>query len=346
MRLTAVLTVLFTVSVLAQPDAETKEIEIVEGPKLRWDLSLWGRSRPGTRIADALSESLKEYTGGNWTLNVHYGEALSKARENLDGISIGAFEAAMVCNFYHPRKNPGLMVLSLPFLPIDSWDNSRAIREAIYAHPQIEREFSRWGAVIYTSSFLPMYEFMGRGDAPRTLEDWRGLTVRAGGGIGQALAKLGATPTSTTATEVYTGVQQGTMDAAAFPFTYAHVSYRIHEVSQWFTGNLAPGTADCPIVFSRTAFERLPKVYKDLLEQVREGVIEEQRIAYEEVDKVNLPMLRSQLEEITYTEVELDEFRSRIGRPVIEEWIEENESKFSARDLVQTVFQAVGSSYD
>ena len=317
----------------------------VEGPKLKWDVSLWGKPRPGTALVDALAARIEEATGGNWRFVLHYGEAVSKARENLDGIAIDAFQAAMVANFYHPQKNPALMVLTMPFLPMETWEDNRRVREAVYAHPAVKRELARWNAIAYTSTFLPQYEILGRGKPPLDLDGWRGLTVRAGGGLGQAMKLLGATPTSSTATEVYTGVQQGTMDAASFPFTYAHVAYRIHEVTDWFTGNLSPGTADCPLVFSITAYEALPAQYKKLLEDVKENVIAAQIQAYVDFDAENLPLLKESLQEIRYTEAQLAQFRAQAGEPVIEAWIEDNQDRFDARGLVEAVFAAAGQSY-
>lgn len=318
----------------------------VEGPKLKWNVSLWGKPRAGTAIADALAAAVSAKTGGNWTMSLDYGEALSKARENLDGLAIGAFEVAMFCNFYHPRKNPALMALTLPFLPMATWEDNRRIREAVYAHPEVKRELARWNAIVYTSSFLPQYEFIGRGQPPRDLTDWRGMTVRAGGGLGQAMQRLGATPASSTATEVYTGVQQGTMDAAAFPFTYSHVSYRLHEVADWFTGNLSPGTADCPLAFSRTALDALPAQYRQLLVDVKDDVIAAQIQAYVDVDRVNLPMLKETLIEVRYTDAQLADFRARAGNPVIDAWIADNQDRFDARGLVDAMFAAVGQTYD
>ena len=317
----------------------------VDGPKLKWDVSLWGKPRPGTALVDALAAQVEEATAGNWRIVLHYGEALSKARENLDGIAIDAFQAAMVCNFYHPRKNPALMVLTMPFLPMASWENNRLVREAVYAHPAVKQELARWNAMTYTSTFLPQYEILGRGKPPLDLEGWRGLTVRAGGGIGQALRLLGATPTSSTATEVYTGVQQGTMDAASFPFTYGHISYRIHEVADWFTGNLSPGTSDCPLVFSITAYQALPNQYKSLLDDVKEAVIAAQIQAYVDFDAENLPLLTDKLQEIRYSAEQLEALQAKAGEPVIEAWIADNEDRFDARGLVETVFAAVGQSY-
>ena len=318
----------------------------VEGPRLVWDVSLWGKPRAGTKMADALAAAVAEKTGGKWRLTLHYGEALSKARENLDGLAIGAFQAAMVCNFYHPRKNPALMALTLPFLPMNSWANNRRVREAVYAHPAVVEELKRWNAMAYTSSFLPQYEFLGRGDPPLDLESWRGLTVRAGGGLGQAMKRLGATPTSSTATEVYTGVQQGTMDAASFPFTYSHVAYRIHEVADWFTGNLSPGTADCPLALSIDAYNALPPQYRQLLADVKEDVVAAQIQAYVEVDQTNLPMLRESLREVRYSDAQLAAFRAKAGKPVIEDWIARNQSRFDARGLVEAIFAAVGQRYE
>jgi len=325
--------------------AQTAKAAEVDGPSLTWNLSLWGKQRAFTAGAERLSALLKEKTGGKFNLVLHYGGALSKSRENLDGISIDAFEAAMFCNFYHPQKNPALMVLTMPFLPMGGWDLNRQIREAVYEHPAVKKELAQWNAMLYVSSFLPQYEFLGKGPAPMKLDDWKGLTVRAGGGIGRAMKVLGAIPTSSTATEVYTGVQQGTVNAASSPFTYSHVAYKIHEVTEWYTSNLSPGTSDCPMVFSINAYNGLPDQYKKLLEDVKEDVIKHQIQAYIDIDKKNLPMLESKLKKITYSEEQLAAFRKAAGKPVIDAWIKENQGKFDAKGLVDLVFKTAGKTY-
>ena len=318
----------------------------VDGPKLKWNISLWGKERAFTAGFEKLSELVEAKTGGNWEMELHYGAALSKSRENLDGLAVDAFEGAMLCNFYHPQKNPALMVLTMPFLPMGSWNDNRKIRDAVYAHPAVKKELAQWNAMTYISSYLPQYEFLGKGKPPMKLEDWKGMTVRAGGGVGRAMKVLGATPTSSTATEVYTGVQQGTMDAASFPFTYSHVAYKIHEVTDWYTANLSPGTSDCPLLFSINAHNALPDQYKKLLTDVKEEVIAAQIQAYIDIDKVNLPMIQSKLKEVRYSEEQLAGFRAAAGKPVIEEWIAENEGKFDARGLVELIFTTVGKKYE
>lgn len=335
--------ILFTAAALAIVGAASAAQ--VAGPKLRWDVSLWGKPRAGTAIAELLAAEVGARTDGNWRIVLHYGEAISKARENLDGIAIGAFEGALICNFYHPRKNPALMVLTMPFLPMRNAADALRVREAVLGHAAVREELKRWNAMPYATAMMPQYEFLGRGEPPTRLEDWRGLTVRAGGGLGQAMRRVGATPTSSAATEVYTGVQQGTMDAAAFPFTYSHISYRIHEVSNWFTGNLSPGTSECPLVFNIDAHEALAPQYKALLKDIRDSLIQGQIQAYVDVDKENLPMLKRTLLEVRYSDEELARFRALAGQPVIDDWIAENQHRFDARGLVETIYAAVGQSY-
>ena len=90
----------------------------VKGPKVTWRLSLWGKRRAFTEGLEYISKTASEKTDGNFQIKLFYGEQLSKSKENLDGISVGAFEAALFCAAYHPGKNRPLNVLDLPFLPL------------------------------------------------------------------------------------------------------------------------------------------------------------------------------------------------------------------------------------
>lgn len=146
----------------------------IEGPAVRWNVLLWGQKRTFTAGFESLAELVRARTGGSFIMTLHYGGALSKSRENLDGIAVGAFEAAMICNFYHPLKDPALMVLTMPFLPMSNWEDNRKVRDAVHAHPATIREFTQWNAMLYMSSYLPQYELMGKDDPPSRLEDCMG----------------------------------------------------------------------------------------------------------------------------------------------------------------------------
>ena len=89
---------------------------------VQWELSVWGPPRAYTKSVETLASEVEEKSGGNFKIRIHYAEAISPAKENLDGIKLGAFEAASFCASYHPGKNPAMTGLDLPFLPLMGLD--------------------------------------------------------------------------------------------------------------------------------------------------------------------------------------------------------------------------------
>jgi len=52
------------------------------------------------------------------------------------------------------------------------------------------------------------------------------------------------------------------------------------------------------------------------------------------------------LKKVTYTDEQLASFRAAAGKPVIDEWIKENQGKFDAKGLVELVYSTVGKKYE
>src|SRR6056297_1835656 len=234
-----------------------------EAMATEWNVSLWGQRRAFTEHVERLAELVSERTNGEFTLNISYG-GLSNNRENLDGISIGAFEMAQFCAGYHPDKNPSITVLELPFLGVQSLEQEVALSMALYQHPAVVEDLARWNAALLMPSPLPQYNLVGVGDAPGTLADFDGLTVRATGGIGAAMETVGAVPTSMSATEVRQAMDSGVVKAVSFA-PHAHMSFGTIENATWWTTNLNPGTVNCPVVVNADALEGLSEEHRDLL---------------------------------------------------------------------------------
>ena len=164
----------------------------IDGPKVFWKISMWGNPRALSVGMEELARRAAAETDGNFQIKIFYGAQLSSNRENLDGLKLNAFEGAAICNFYHPGKNPAWMVFSLPFLPLGDPKVDKYVRAKMFEHPAIVADMEKWNAIPYVSGLLPQYEVLGKGPAPTTLEGWKGMRVRAGGGLGSAMEKLGA----------------------------------------------------------------------------------------------------------------------------------------------------------
>lgn len=311
----------------------------VEGPKVFWKISMWGNPRALSAGMEAMAKKVSEETGGNFEIKIFYGAQLSSNRENLDGIKLNAFEGAAICNFYHPGKNPAWMVFSLPFLPLGDPAVDKYVRSKMMEHPAIVADMDKWNAMPYVSGLLPQYEILGKGEPPLTLDGWKGLRVRAGGGLGTAMEKLGAVKQTLPAGESSTAFQRGALDAAAFPYTYAHVAFKISDEAEWYTSNLAPGTSECGWVLNKTSYEKLPPQYQALLMDNRDMVMDITQAAYAEQDAKNLPEFEKNMTKIVYSDEDLAKFREIAGEPVWEEWIAANVDKFDAQDVFDTVWK-------
>ena len=309
---------------------------------VEWNVSLWGKRRAFTEHVEKLAELVKAKTNGEFTLNISYG-GLSKNRENLDGISIGAFEMAQFCAGYHRDKNPTITVLELPFLGVETLDQERKVAEAVYQHPAVQKDLARWNATILMPSPMPQYNIVGVGDAPKTLSDFEGFTVRATGGIGQAMEGVGAVPTSVTATEARQALDGGVVKGVAFA-PHAHMSFGTVEGGKWWTTNLNPGTVNCPVVVNTDALNSLSEENRKILMDAVPEALDHYVENYENnTMKAWGPKLDEKgIERVTYSDEELAGFREKVAGPIADQWIKENaERGLPAKELYDLTMQAI-----
>ncbi|MFW8634237.1 C4-dicarboxylate TRAP transporter substrate-binding protein [Cribrihabitans pelagius] len=299
-----------------------------EAAATEWNVSLWGKRRAFTEHVEKLAELVSEKTGGEFTLNISYG-GLSKNKENLDGISIGAFEMAQFCAGYHRDKNPSITVLELPFLGVQTLEEEVAVSHAVYAHPAVQEDLARWNAKLLMTSPMPQYNIVGTGEPRDELGEFKDMRVRATGGIGQAFSAVGAVPTSVTATEAYNAMESGVVDTVAFA-PHAHLSFGTINKAEWWTENLNPGTVNCPVVVNTDAYEMLSDEERAALDSSVEEAIDHYLANYGALlEKWDSVLAEKGVQKVTIPEDQLAEFRKVAADPIREQWI----SDMSAQDL-------------
>ena len=304
----------------------------------QWGVSLWGKQRAFTEHVEKLAQLVSAKTNGEFTLNISYG-GLSKNKENLDGISIGAFQMAQFCAGYHRDKNPSITVLELPFLGVSSLEQERSISQALYQHPAVVKDLARWNATLLMPSPLPQYNIVGVGDAPQTLSDYEGLSVRATGGIGKAMSAVGAVPTSMSASEVRQALDSGVVKAVAFA-PHAHMSFGTVEAGEWWTTNLNPGTVNCPVVVNTEALADLSDAHRNALLGSVDESLDHYIATYngKTMDAWGPTLEAKGIQSISYTNAELAAFRAKVAGPAAASWIEDNAAKgLPAQELYDLV---------
>ena len=314
-----------------------------EALAIEWNVSLWGKRRAFTEHVEKLAELVSKKTNGEFKLNLSYG-GLSKNKENLDGISIGAFEMAQFCAGYHRDKNPTLTVMELPFLGVSSLDEERKISLALYKHPAVKKDLARWNATLLMPSPMPQYNIAGVGDAPRKLADFDGMRVRATGGVGQAMKAVGGVPTSMTASEVYNALESGVVSSVAFA-PHAHMSFRTVDIAKWWTTNLNPGTVNCPIVVNTDALVGLSADHLDALLGSIDDALDHYIANYEgKTMDAWWPLLdKKAIEKITFSDAELANFKKKAAGPARDAWIASMSKKgLPAQELYDFVANKIG----
>lgn len=317
---------------------------VSEAAALEWNVSVWGKRRAFTEHVEKLAELVSEKTNGDFTMNVSYG-GLSKNKENLDGISIGAFEMAQFCAGYHRDKNPTITVLELPFLGVNTLAEEVAVSHAVYAHPAVQADLARWNAKLLMTSPMPQYNIVGTGEPRDTLAKMDGMRVRATGGIGKAFAAVGAVPTSVTATEAYNAMESGVVDTVAFA-PHAHLSYGTINRADWWTANLNPGTVNCPVVVNIDAYETLSDANRAALDSsIDESIVHYLANYGELLTKWESILVEKDVTKVEISESELDAFRAAAADPIREAWISDMTAQgLPAQELYDLVMTTLAST--
>ncbi|QFT91338.1 C4-dicarboxylate-binding periplasmic protein precursor [Roseovarius sp. THAF9] len=313
-----------------------------EALAVEWNVSVWGKRRAFTEHVEKLAELVAEKTNGEFTMNVSYG-GLSKNKENLDGISIGAFEMAQFCAGYHPDKNRVVTVLELPFLGVSNLEEEVAVSSAVYDHPAAAEEMAQWNAKLLMTSPMPQYNIVGTGEPRDELADFEGMRVRATGGLGRAFEAVGAVPTSVTATEAYQAMESGVVDTVAFA-QHAHLSFGTINQADWWTANLNPGTVNCPVVVNIDAYEGLSDEHREALDSSVPEALDHYLANYAELlERWDSVLEEKGVEKVMIDESVKEEFRAKAADPAREAWIEEMEAQGlpgqELYDLVQSTLE-------
>ena len=291
-----------------------------------WNVSVWGKRRAFTEHIEKLAELVSKKTNGEFTMNVSYG-GLSKNKENLDGISIGAFEMAQFCAGYHPDKNRVVTVLELPFLGVETLEQEVAVSSAVYSHPAATEEMAQWNAKLLMTSPMPQYNLVGTGEPRDSLEDFNGMRVRATGGLGKAFKAAGAVPTSVTATEAYQAMESGVVDTVAFA-QHAHLSFGTINQADWWTANLNPGTVNCPVVVNIDAYEGLSKKHRDALDGSINEALDHYLDNYGKLlSKWDSVLAEKGVKKINISEDVISAFRKKAADPIRDAWIADMEKQ-------------------
>lgn len=178
---------------------------------------------------------------------------------------------------------------------------------------------------------------MSRGKAYRSMDDLKGLRLRAPSAQqAKQLLAMGAVPIAAPITEVYPGLERGTMDGAMVPFTTI-LDFRLGEVAKGFTVS-GPifGRSAFLVVMNQKKYDSLSPAARAAIDKLsgRNLSLKATEVYIKRAEDA-VKSVRDKADVVTFSAGE----QQRIGktlRPIIDEWIKESEAKgIPAREMLK-----------
>ncbi|NKN32821.1 TRAP transporter substrate-binding protein [Marichromatium bheemlicum] len=227
----------------------------------RWKMvTTWPKNFPGLGTgANKLAELIGEMSGGRIAVRVYGAGELVPAFEVFDAVSRGTAELGHGSAYYWKGKSEAAQFFStVPF-----GMTAQEMNAWIYYGGGLElwRElYAQFGLVPAPAgnSGVQMAGWFNK--EINSVDDLKGLKMRIPGLGGEVLARAGGTPVNLPGGELFTALQNGTIDATEWVGPYNDLAFGLYKAARYYyyPGWHEPGTIMEAMV-NREALESLPK---------------------------------------------------------------------------------------
>lgn len=165
------------------------------------------------------------------TFELYSSGSLVPAPTTLQSVGDSVAQLGIVAASYTPSELPlSGLINDLAFLMRDDYAAAFALAEIGVLHPELVAEYDRHNTVFLGGYSTPIYNFfcMKPISDPASVQ---GLKIRtAGTAQNEWIAFLGATPVAVPMTDVYTGLERGSLDCTLSDPTNLEFGYKFKEI--------------------------------------------------------------------------------------------------------------------
>ena len=260
-----------------------------------WKLvTAWPKNYPGLGTgANRFAERVTAMSGGRLTIKVHGAGELVPAMGVFDAVRDGSAEMGHSASYYWKGKHPATpFFTAVPFgltaQELNSWVNFGGGQEL---WDELYGEFGLKPLPCGNSTQMAGWF---RKEI-NSLEDIKGLKIRAPGLAGEVMQRIGATPVQMPGGEVFTSMQTGALDAADWVGPYNDLTFGLHKVAKYYyyPGWQEPG-AMLEMMINKEKWDALPE---DLQAIVKNAAEAENQHIYDEFTARNAEALKQLVNE-------------------------------------------------
>lgn len=220
--------------------------------------------------------------------------ALVPAQTTLSGVGDGVAQLGLVAAAYTPSELPlSGMINDLAFTATDSLATALAFTEIAMTNQRFIDEYGQHGTVVLGAYSTPTYLFACMSDITST-DNIRGKKIRtAGTAQNEWISSLGAVPVSVPSTDIYSGLERGSIDCTLGDATNLENGPKFGEVTRTVT-LLDQGTSlGMTYVYNKSFWNEIgPEARRKILDLTARGVALTQ-ISYEAAVQDSLDKTRA-----------------------------------------------------
>ncbi len=180
------------------------------------------------------ADQLEKRTNGELKLEIHWGQALLKAKAAAKGIGAGAADMGFVPSLYNPKLHPGFLIGDLPTEYSDPWVGSRGLYDLAMQNEEVKAEFEKLNLHFVTNFTTTQIQLICKDRAIKKISDIKGIKFRGVSVYGKVFTELGGTPVSLSAYDAYQGLDTGLINCSQ-AYLYFIPTAKLQEVAQEVT---------------------------------------------------------------------------------------------------------------
>jgi len=275
---------------------------------------------------------VEKRTGGKVAIKTFPGGTLLGAKNMMDGVIAGQADIGCLCMAYQPGRfivtNATALPMGFPDATVASltlWDLYRKQKPEEFAKVKVLTMFTCAPANIYAKKPV------------RSLEDLKGLELRASGGVAQYLKMLGAAPVGMPQSETPEALQKGVVQGAVSSLETL-MDFKYAEICKYVTMINGP-VYPFAVVMNMEKWNSLPKD----VQEVMDGMGTEQAwwtgnyMDQHVIKSIEWSKKNHNIEIIELTQKELDRW-DKLLKPIPDKWSEDAKARgLPARTILKDI---------
>jgi tripartite ATP-independent transporter DctP family solute receptor len=257
---------------------------------LKMNIAVAQNSHYGVAI-DAFAREVEKRTNGRYKIQNFYAGALGAERESIEGIQLGTLDLTMTSTGPVPNFVPEVAILDIPFLFRD-YAHARAVLDGPIGQDLLTK-FDAKGIKALAWGENGFRHMTNNKHPVNTPDDLKGLKMRTMENPIhiEAYRQFGILPTPMAFTEVFTALQQGTVDGQENPLSVITAA-KLEQVQKYLslTGHVY---SPALILMSKAQWDKLSAADKQAFSDAAKEAVKANRARIDEDEKRAVGDLRA-----------------------------------------------------